>query len=31
VSDIVVGHAVLAAAERQDIGTPYTLFDGPDE
>ena len=31
VSDIVVGHAVLAAAEHQRVGGTFTLFDGPDE
>ncbi|MGE0876624.1 MAG: ornithine cyclodeaminase family protein [Burkholderiales bacterium] len=31
ISDIVVGHAVLARAEAADVGTMLTLFDMPDE
>ena len=31
ISDIVVGHAVLARAEAQGVGTMLTLFDQPDE
>ena len=31
ISDIVVGHAVLARAEAEGVGTMLTLFDQPDE
>lgn len=31
ISDIVVGHALLARAEAQGVGTMLTLFDMPDE
>jgi alanine dehydrogenase len=31
ISDIVVGHALLARAEAQGVGTMLTLFDSPDE